>query len=52
MRNQKDDYGATGCYCMVKLDDWNKRHIPASENGYAWSLLNDCNKNGKYVTKI
>ena len=51
-RKPKDGYGATGCYCMVKKDEWNSKQIPAHENGYAYSLFNECYTNGKYQTFI
>ena len=50
MRNEKDGYGATGCYCMVKKDEWNSKHIPAHTSGYAYSLFDQCATNGKYQT--
>ena len=39
MRAQKDGYGATGCYCMVKKDTWNSQHIPSNSNRLAFSLF-------------
>lgn len=52
MRNQKDGYGATGCYCMVKRDEWNSQHIPSNSNGLAYSLFDTCKSKGKLTTII
>ena len=45
MRAQKDGYGATGCYCMVKKDTWNSQHIPSNTNGLAFSLFENSSRN-------
>ncbi len=52
MKKQKDAYEASGCFVGVKNDDWNRRHIKSSENGLAYSLFDDCIKNGKFESKI